>query len=112
MPRLPVSSAFWKKGESNMSKEEGKNESHTLDGGEIVHLIKEPGAKWHIRFYECSQNVIFNTVVEGFFFEWLQGLPLDWKDREFESVDRAIEFVKQEIEEGKVPHNNPKTIQN
>ncbi|MGD9162953.1 MAG: hypothetical protein PVG39_31395 [Desulfobacteraceae bacterium] len=76
-----------------MSQGEGKNESYTLGGGEIVHLIKEPGSNWYIRFYECSQNVIFNPEVDGYFFEWLQGLPLDWKDREFESVDSAIEFV-------------------
>ncbi|MFX1538518.1 MAG: hypothetical protein ACFFDI_30370 [Promethearchaeota archaeon] len=90
-----------------MSKEEGKNETRKLPGGEIVYLLKEPGANWQIRSYECRQNVRFNNAAGGFFFEWLQGLPKDWKDQEFDSVDSAIEFVKQQIEEEKVPRNNP-----
>ena len=36
-----------------MTDEVGQNESRTLAGGEIVYLVKEPGAKWKIRFYEC-----------------------------------------------------------
>jgi hypothetical protein len=93
-----------------MPKEEGKNESRKLAGGEIVYLLKEPGANWQIRSYECRQNVIFINAAEGFFFEWLQGLPKDWKGREFDSVDSAIEFVKQQIKEEKVPRNDPKAI--
>jgi len=93
-----------------MPEEEGKNESRKLAGGEIVYLLKEPGANWQIRSYECRQNVSFSNAAGGFFFEWLQCLPQDWKDREFESVDNAIEFVKHQIEEEKVPRNNPTAI--
>jgi hypothetical protein len=94
-----------------MPTEKGSNESRELDGGEIVYLVKEPGAKWQIRSYECRQNVRFSNAAGGLIFEWLQGLPQDWKHRECESVDDAIEFVKRQVEEEKVPRNSPPVVQ-
>ena len=84
-----------------MSEDTGRNESRTLQGGEIVYLVKDPGAKWRIRSYECRQGV----AAGGFLFVWLQGLPEDWKDREFEVADQAAEFAQQEIQSGRVPSN-------
>ena len=86
-----------------MANQTGKNESRTLSGGEIVHLVKEPGRKWKIRYYECRHNV------RGLVFEHLQDLPKNWKDREFDTSDEAANFVQQEIQDGKVPANSQST---
>lgn len=83
-----------------MTDDVGQNESRTLDGGEIVYLVKDPGAKWRIRFYECH-----HAVVDGLIFTHLQVLPEDWKDLDFETLDEAVEFVQQQIREGTVPGN-------
>lgn len=42
-------------------------------------------------------------------FEYLEGLPKDWKAREFESADDAEAFVQEEINQGKVPRNSKET---
>ena len=86
-----------------MTTEPGQNESRTLEGGEIVYLVKDPGAKWKIRSYECHQNV--KNKAGGRVYEEMYGLPEDWKNREFESADDAIAFVQQEIKDGRVPRN-------
>jgi hypothetical protein len=91
-----------------MIKDKGKNKSQTLPSGEIVHLVKEPGMKWKIRFYECRHHVRI-AEAGGLVFEYLEGLPQDWKNREFESVDDAVAFVQQEISEDKVPRNSKET---
>ena len=88
-----------------MTNDTGRNESRTLVGGEIVHLLKKPGAKWQIRFYECRHHVRL-AGLGGRVFEYLEGLPQDWKDREFESADAAVAFVQEEISQGKVPRNS------
>lgn len=80
-----------------MANQTGENESRTLSGGEIVHLVKEPGRKWKIRDYECRHNVRFVGPLGGLIFEYLQGLPRDWKDREFDTFDEAANFAQQEI---------------
>lgn len=87
-----------------MTDDTGQNESRTLAGGEEVHLVKEPGAKWKIRFYECQHHV--SIAGSGMVFDHLKGLPEDWKSREFESADIATEFVQEEINQGKVPRNS------
>ena len=84
-----------------MTNDVGRNESRTLNGGEIVHLVKDPGAKWRIRFYECRHGV----MAGGLIFAYLQGLPQEWEAREFETDDEAAEFVQQEIKDGRVPAN-------
>ena len=89
-----------------MGNDIGRNESRTLTGGEIVYLIKHPDSKWTIRSYECRHNVHLGLSFGGLVFEYLQGLPKEWKNREFESVDAAIAFVQREVTENKVPHNN------
>ena len=81
--------------------ENGKHESRHLQGGEIVHLVKDPGLKWRISFYECHQGVTAGSL----FFVWLQGLPQNWKDLEFDTIDNATEFAQQQISSGKVPAN-------
>ncbi len=86
-----------------MDNESGMNDSRKLTGGEIVYLVRDAGAKWQISSYECRQNVIPGGG--GLIFEWLQGLPQNWKNREFNSVENAVMFVQQQIEEGKVPRN-------
>jgi len=91
-----------------MTDDPGRNESRTLVGGEIVHLVKEPRGKWHIRFYECRHHVRLADSV-GMKFEYLEGLPRDWKAREFESADDAEAFVQEEIKQGKVPRNGEQT---
>jgi hypothetical protein len=68
-----------------MANQTGENESRTLSGGEIVYLVKELGRKWKIESYECHQNVRFRGPLGGLVFEHLQGLPSDWKDREFDT---------------------------
>lgn len=88
-----------------MTTEPGQNESRTLEGGEIVYLVKDPGAKCKIRLYECHQNAHFTNEAGGLVFKNLEGLPKDWKNREFESTDDAIAFVQQEIKDDKVPRN-------
>ena len=87
-----------------MTDDVGRNESRTLVGGEIVHLVKEAGGQWYIRFYECRHRVRLAGSV-GMMFEYLEGLPQDWKAREFESADDAEAFVQEEINQGKVPRN-------
>ena len=91
-----------------MTKDTGPNESRTLIGGEIVHLVKAPGAMWQIRFYECRHNVRL-TGVGGMVFEYLEGIPQDWKDKKFESAGAATAFVQEEINQGKVPRNSELT---
>jgi hypothetical protein len=81
-----------------MNNQSGKSDSRTLKGGEIIYLAKEPSAKWRIRSYECHQGV----VAGGVLFSSTQGLPEDWKDREFENPDEASEFAQQEINHGRV----------
>ena len=92
-----------------MSNQTGENESRTLSGGEIVYLVKEPGRKWKIESYECHQNVRFRGPLGGLVFEHLQGLPRDWKDREFDTSDEAANFAQREIQDGKVPGNSQST---
>ncbi len=84
-----------------MKNDTGENASKTLSGGEIIYLVKEPGAKWRIRSYECNQAI----VAGGLLFAWMQCLPEDWKDREFDNPDEATEFAQQEINNGRVPAN-------
>lgn len=88
-----------------MTEDGGKNESRTLSSGEIVHLAKYPGGKWKIRFYECRHHVRI-AEADSIIFEYLEGLPQDWKSMEFESVDDAVAFIHQEIRRGKVPRNS------
>lgn len=82
--------------------ENGKHEHRQLQGGEIVYFTKDPGKNWSISSYECRQGVTAN----GFAFVWLQGLPQGWKDKEFDTVEEAVMFVNQQINEKKVPSNN------
>jgi hypothetical protein len=86
-----------------MNASAGQNESHTLTNGEIVHLVKEPAAKWRIRLYECRQRVRIGG--RGLVFECFSGLPEDWKSKDFESADDASAFVQEQIKQGKVPRN-------
>jgi len=93
-----------------MSNQTGKNESRTLSGGEIVYLVKEPGRKWKIESYECHQNARFvGGPLGGLVFAHLQGLPRDWKDREFDTSEAAANFAQREIQNGKVPGNSKST---
>ena len=92
-----------------MTDDAGQNESRTLPGGEIVHLVKDPGAKWKIRFYECRHHVRI-AQSGGRVFEYLEGLPQDWKNREFDSADEAASFVQEEISQGRVPRNSEQQI--
>ena len=79
-----------------MTNQTGKNDSRTLKGGEIVHLVKEPSRKWKIRNYECRQNVRIVAPSGGLVFEYLEGLPKNWKDKEFDICDEAADFIQQE----------------
>ena len=90
-----------RKGDNDMTDDVGRNESRTLKGGEIVYLVKDPGAKWRIRSYECRQGV----AAGGRIFVSPKGLPHEWEAREFETADEAEEFAQQEIQDGKVPAN-------
>jgi len=38
-------------------------------------------------------------------FESFEGLPQHWEDKEFISIEDAIVFVQEEINQGKVPKN-------
>lgn len=89
-----------------MADQTGKNESLTLSGGEIVHLIKEPGRKWKIRYYECRHKVCIVGPSGNMFFKYLEGLPENWNDKEFDTSDEAANFVESEIREAKVPANS------
>lgn len=84
-----------------MTDDVGRNDCRKLRGGEIVYLVKDPGAKWQILSYECRQGV----AAGGLVFVWLQGLPQEWEARQFETADEAAEFAQQEIRDGKVPAN-------
>lgn len=84
-----------------MKNDTGKNANRVLHGGEIIYLVQEPGAKWRIQSYECHQGI----VADCYLFAWMQGLPEDWKNREFGSLEEAIGFAQQEIENGRVPSN-------
>ena len=88
-----------------MSNQTGKNDSRTLQGGEIVYLLKKPGHKWAICSYECMQRVRYDLGVGGLMFESKQGLPQEWNNREFDSIDDAVVFVQSQIDSGKVPAN-------
>jgi len=85
-----------------MTDAPGQNESRTLTGGEIVYLVRERGTNWRIISYECGQGV----SAGGLLFVWLQGLPQDWKNLEFETADKAAAFVQEQINQGKVPKNS------
>jgi len=89
-----------------MADESGQNDSRTLSGGEIVYLVKEPGAKWRIRSYECGQGV----AAGGLLFVWMQGLPAEWKDLEFDDADAAAGFAQDQINQGKVPRNSEQGV--
>ncbi len=89
-----------------MTNQTGKNDSRTLRGGEIVYLVKESSRKWKIRNYECRQNVRIIVPSGGLVFEYLEGLPKNWKDKEFGTCDAAAEFVDHEIKDGKVLANS------
>jgi hypothetical protein len=95
--------------DNEMANQTGENESRTLSGGEIVHLVKEPGRKWKIRFYECHHRPCLVGPSGALFFAYLECLPENWKDREFDTSDEAANFVQQEIRDGKVPANSQST---
>ena len=92
-----------------MGDDAGENESRTLRAGEIVYLVKDPGAKWKIRCYECRHHVRIGQL-GGMVFEYLEGLPQEWKNREFDSADEAAGFVQEEINQGRVPRNSEQGI--
>lgn len=87
----------------NQRDEKGANEARTLKGGEVVGLVQEPGAKWRIRYYEFAQRVRYDLQAGGLVLAWMQGIPNDWRELEFESADEAEAFVQDQIGEGKVP---------
>lgn len=84
----------------------GKRDSHTLPGGEIIYLSKEPEGQWKIIYYECRQHVRIAGPSGGLYFEYLKCLPRSWKDKLFDTSDAAIDFVQQEIKEGNLPANS------
>lgn len=84
-----------------MADDTGENASKTLQGGEIIYLVEEPGTKWRIRSYECHQGIVAGHLL----FAWMQALPEGWKNLEFDSPEEATEFAQKEIEEGRVPAN-------
>ena len=86
-----------------MTEDSGKHESRTLDGGEMVHLTKAPGAKWKISGYECKHHV--HSMGSINMFRYIDGLPPNWKTPEFESADAAVAFAQKEIKQGGVPSN-------
>jgi hypothetical protein len=97
-----------RKENAEMTNNAGHNESRTLVDGEIVHLVQHPGAKWKIRFYECRHHVRI-AGSGGKEFVFLEVLPKDWKDREFDSADAAAAFVQEQIKQGAVPKNSKQT---
>ena len=90
---------------SSMMSENRKHEYCQLQGGEIVYIVKDPGLKWRISHYECRQDVTTGNQP----FVWLQGLPQDWKDLEFDTADGAEKFAQQQIRSGKAPANHTST---
>ncbi len=88
-----------------MDNEGGMNDSRKLEGGEIVYLVKDAGAKWQIRSYEYGQGILYNIVTGEQVYKDRRGLPQSWKNQEFDSVEDAVKFVQQQIKEGKVPRN-------
>lgn len=81
---------------------EGKNETRTLQNGEIVSLVRRPGEKWRISNYETQ-------LYKGGVLEWKPEVPEHWRSRVFESSDDAFSYVEQEIATGKVRSNRRKT---
>jgi len=89
-----------------MADKTGHNESRTLESGEIVYLLKEPGKNWKISSYECHQRVVFDVAAGGFALVYKQGLPKEWQEREFDTADNAASFVQTEIDDGRIPANS------
>ena len=89
-----------------MSDRVGENESRTLKGGEILHLRREPGRKWTVVSYEWHQKVRYDIGAGGLMFEFKQGLPQEWKNREFGSAADAAAFVQAQIDSGDAPANH------
>jgi hypothetical protein len=72
---------------------EGRNESRTLKNGEIVALVRPPGEKWRISYYEL-QRVRYDAAAGGTVLEWSKEVPGRWKDRDFETADDAFAFIE------------------
>lgn len=84
-----------------MDESNGRNEAHTLRGGEIVGVVKPPGEAWQIHYFEFSHRVRYDFQIGGVVLDWLEGVPQDWKEREFASADEALAFVQGEIDAGR-----------
>ena len=87
-----------------MEADTGKNELRTLVGGEVVYLLKAPGEKWRIRMYDVWEGI----RSDGKVFQWVDGLPAGWRNREFDTGDDAVSFAQEEIDKGRVPRNRRK----
>lgn len=83
---------------------EGRNESRTLKNGEIVALVRPPGEKWRISYYE-RQRVRYDSAAGGNVLEWSKKVPDQWKGLLFGTAEEAFAFIEQEIAVGKVPGN-------
>ncbi len=92
-----------------MDKKAGRNDSRKLAGGEIVYLVQDAGAKWQISSYECGQGIFYNNAIGGLVYKERHGLPPNWKNLEFDSVEDAVKFVQQQIDEGEIPRNSLST---
>lgn len=85
-----------------MTDFEGRNESRTLRGGEILGLVKPPGQAWQIHYFEFAHRVRYDFKIGGIVLDWFQGVPQDWNDRSFASAEEAVSSVQEEIDAGRV----------
>ena len=89
---------------------EGRSEAPTLRGGQILGLVRPPGEKWEITYFEHSHAVrtargelVRDSVMASFFrgerpvLEWDTSMPPHWPEMRFDSADDAVSFVESEI---------------
>ncbi len=95
-----------------MNDDTGRHDHRTLQTGEDVYLIKEPGGNWAIRSYERSWFELGQRTLEGVSLGTLprqlktatiQAHDLGWQDLRFDTPEQAYQFVEEQIRSGKAP---------
>ena len=83
-----------------MTSNTGAHESHDLETGETVHLVRHPGSNWHISSDDWSWINDGPMLLTARVF----AQKLGWENREFDTPDAACAFLEQKLMGFGVPH--------
>jgi hypothetical protein len=61
-----------------------------------LFLYRLPNNTWEIRGYEFGTSKFFG-------FARYVGMPVDWREKQFDSSESAIRFVKRQVARKKIP---------